>query len=47
MVRKEDFTKQINDVYLSKGEEIIHGSSILDGEALADGRKKITTNDKE
>ncbi|WP_396185517.1 helicase HerA-like domain-containing protein [Flavobacterium sp.] len=34
MSRKEDFIKQINDGYLSKGESIILGGAMLDGEAL-------------
>ena len=34
MSRKEDFIQQINDGYLSKGESIILGGAMLDGEAL-------------
>ena len=41
MSRKEDFIQQINDGYLSKGESIILGGAMLDGEALADEHIKI------
>ena len=41
MSRKEGFLKQINDGYLSKGESLILGGAILDGEALADAHIKI------
>ena len=41
MNRKEDFKKQINDGYLSKGESIILGGAMLDGEALTDAHIKI------
>lgn len=41
MSRKEDFIKQINDGYYSKGESIILGGAMLDGEALADEHIKI------
>ena len=41
MNRKEDFKKQINDGYLSKGESIILGGALLDGEALTDAHIKI------
>jgi hypothetical protein len=47
MSRKEDFIKQINDGYLLKGENIIHGSYILDGEALVEAHVKITSDNKE
>jgi len=41
MSRKENFIKQINDGYLSKGESIILGGALLDGEALADAHIKV------
>ncbi|HAH54787.1 MAG TPA: ATPase, partial [Flavobacterium sp.] len=41
MNRKEDFKKQINEGYLSKGESIILGGAMLDGEALPDAHIKI------
>jgi DNA helicase HerA-like ATPase len=41
MSRIEDFKKLINDGYLSKGESIILGGAILDGEALGDAPVKI------
>ena len=41
MSRKEDFSKHISDGYSSKGESIILGGAILDGEALADAHVKI------
>jgi len=41
MNRKEDFKKLINEGYLSKGESIILGGAILDGEALTDAPIKI------
>jgi DNA helicase HerA-like ATPase len=41
MSRKEDFTRLINDGYLSKGESIILGGAILDGEALPDAHIKV------
>jgi DNA helicase HerA-like ATPase len=41
MSRKEDFTKHINDGYLSKGESIILGGALLDGEALTNTPIKI------
>ncbi len=41
MNRKEDFIKQINEGYLSKGESIILGGAMLDGEALAGAHIKI------
>nr|WP_315147397.1 helicase HerA-like domain-containing protein [uncultured Flavobacterium sp.] len=41
MSRIEDFKKQINDGYLSKGESIILGGAILDGQALGDAPVKI------
>ena len=36
MSRKEDFIKQINDNYYSKGKNIILREAMLDGEALGD-----------
>jgi uncharacterized protein len=41
MSRKEDFIKHINDGYLTKGESIILGGAMLDGEALGDAPIKI------
>lgn len=41
MGKKEDFIKQINDGYLSKGNSITLGGAILDGEALPDAHIKI------
>ena len=41
MNRIEDFKKLIGDGYLSKGESIILGGAMLDGEALADAHIKI------
>ena len=41
MSRKEDFTQHITNGYISKGESIILGGAILDGEALADAHVKI------
>jgi hypothetical protein len=41
MKRIEDFKKLINEGYLSKGANIILGSALLDGEALADAHIKI------
>lgn len=41
MSRKEDFTQNIINGYISKGESIILGGAILDGEALADAHIKI------
>lgn len=41
MTRKENFIQQINDGYLSKGESIVLGGTILDGEAIADAQIKI------
>lgn len=41
MSRKEDFTQQITNGYISKGKSIILGGAILDGEALADAQVKI------
>ncbi|WP_348799856.1 helicase HerA-like domain-containing protein [Flavobacterium adhaerens] len=41
MGKKENFIQQINDGYLSKGDSITLGSSILDGEVLADAHVKI------
>jgi DNA helicase HerA-like ATPase len=41
MSRKEDFTQQITNGYISKGESIILGGAMLDGEALADAHVKI------
>jgi DNA helicase HerA-like ATPase len=41
MSRKEDFIQHINNGYISKGESIILGGAMLDGEALADAHVKI------
>ena len=41
MVEKENFVKQINDGYLSKGESLILGSAILDGEVLGEAKIKV------
>lgn len=41
MSRKEDFIQTINQGYTSKGESIILGGAILDGEALSDAQVKI------
>ena len=41
MSRKEDFIQHITNGYISKGESIILGGAILDGEALADAHIKI------
>ena len=41
MNKTEAFTKQINDGYLTKGEAIILGSAILDGETLGNAQIKI------
>ena len=41
MGRKEDFVQQITQGYSSKGESIILGGAILDGEALPDAPVKI------
>ena len=41
MSRKEDFKHHINNGYISKGESIILGGAMLDGEALADAHVKV------
>lgn len=41
MSKKEDFIKHINEGYTAKGETIILGGAILDGEAIADTFVKI------
>lgn len=41
MSRKEDFIQHINNGYISKGESIILGGAMLDGEALADAHVKV------
>lgn len=41
MAKKEDFIEHINTGYLSKGESIVIGGAILDGEALANALIKI------
>jgi len=41
MSRQESFISQINDGYASKGESIILGSAILDGETLPDAHIKV------
>lgn len=41
MGEKENFVKQINEGYLSKGESLILGSAILDGEVLGEAKIKV------
>ena len=41
MSKKDDFIKAINDGYDSKGESIILGGAMLDGEAIAEATVKI------
>ncbi|MES2545863.1 MAG: helicase HerA-like domain-containing protein [Bacteroidota bacterium] len=41
MSKKEDFIQHINNGYTFKGESIVLGGSILDGEAIADAPVKI------
>lgn len=41
MSRKEDFTKHISEGYFFKGQSIILGGAILDGEAIPDAHVKI------
>ena len=41
MSRIEDFKKLINEGYLSKGDSIILGGALLDGEVLSDAHVKI------
>jgi hypothetical protein len=42
MSRKEDFIQQITEGYSSKGESIILGGALLDGEALGNAAVKNT-----
>lgn len=41
MSKRDDFIKQIDDGYACKGEYIILGAAMLDGEAIADAHVKI------
>lgn len=41
MSKKDNFVQDINNGYLSKGDSIILGSAILDGEAIAEAHVKI------
>lgn len=41
MNKKEDFIRHVNEGYFSKGESLILGGAMLDGEALADAHVKI------
>jgi hypothetical protein len=41
MNKKEDFIQHVNEGYFSKGESLILGGAMLDGEALADAHVKI------
>ena len=41
MSKKEDFIQHITEGYSSKGESLILGGALLDGEALADAFVKI------
>lgn len=41
MSKKEDFIQQINEGYTSKGESIIIGSALLDGEVFGDAHIKV------
>ena len=41
MSRKEDFTKHISEGYFFKGQSIILGGAVLDGEAIPDAHVKI------
>jgi DNA helicase HerA-like ATPase len=41
MSRKEDFIQHITNGYLSKGESIILGSALLDGEVIAEAKIKV------
>ncbi len=41
MSKTDDFKKQINEGYTFKGESIVLGGAILDGEALADAHVKV------
>ena len=41
MSRKEDFIQHITNGYISKGESIILGGAMLDGEAIADAHVKV------
>lgn len=41
MSRKEDFIQHINNGYLSKGESLILGGAMLDGEAITDAHIKV------
>lgn len=41
MSKKDNFVQDINNGYLSKGDSIILGSAILDGEAIAEAHVKV------
>jgi hypothetical protein len=44
MNKKQKFIQEINEGYLSKGDSIILGGAILDGEPLSDTFVKIPLN---
>ena len=41
MTKKADFIKAINEGYASKGESIVLGAALLDGEAISEAHVKI------